>query len=232
MAEPEFHSAIVASIAAAGPDLAHVHVTAAGIGIDLAPSVPGQFVQMRVGEDKAYLAVASRAGQTDPLEFLVKNEGALGSYLTGVAPGSTVELTAAMGKGFPIEEHTGRDLVLFATGTGISALRPVIWLVADKRAQWNDVTLFFGARHPDGLAFREEFDDWRTAGINVETIVSRPEDAPWDGATGYVQDRFAELHTNVSNAIVLLCGVSDMHKDLTSILTEADVPAEHILTNY
>ncbi|CAM9493979.1 unnamed protein product, partial [Hapterophycus canaliculatus] len=92
---------------------------------------PGQYVQVRVGPDaKAnFFAIASPPDPSGSLEFLIKENDST-KPLVALKPGSKVEMSTVMGKGFPIKENFSgykfdfpiQNVVLSATGTGCVAV--------------------------------------------------------------------------------------------------------------
>ena len=87
--------------------------------------------------------------------------------------------------------HSG-PTVSNASGSGISAIRPVIAAVRRERGAYGQVTLYFGARTPDGFAYQGELKQWQEDGVKVLCTVSRPGTSGWQGLTGYVQAHLGE----------------------------------------
>src|SRR4051794_35495243 len=87
---------------------------------------PGQVVKVRNAKGEGYFALANAPG-SNQLELLVRGGGTVGDELIiqGDA-GATVEATAPFGRGFPVTEGSGRDLLLFAAGSGISPMRSLV----------------------------------------------------------------------------------------------------------
>ncbi|KZV48883.1 hypothetical protein F511_16690 [Dorcoceras hygrometricum] len=91
---------------------------------------PGQYLQLRLQDPESrpsFLAIASPpsvAWSKGVFEFLVKSvSGSTSELLCGLQKGDVVELSAAMGKGFNIDEISPAEnyqtVLIFATGSGI-----------------------------------------------------------------------------------------------------------------
>lgn len=52
--------------------------------------------------------------------------------------------------------------------------------------QRREVRLYYGARTPEAMAYRERVPEWEAAGVNVVQVFS-------DNGGGYVQDKFAAV---------------------------------------
>eukprot|EP00899_Mesostigma_viride_P014885 jgi/Mesvir1/23398/Mv21092-RA.1 len=150
---------------------------------------PGQYVQFKVGDSKpAFMAIASspkEAKKTGKLEFLINKLGATASIMTSLPVGGEVEMSPVMGKGFKVEELPANEypyLLLFAAGTGISAIKAFIEEgVTDRK----EVRLYYGSAMPSTMAYKEKFAEWEAAGVQVTPVMS---DVSWEGKMGFVQD--------------------------------------------
>ncbi|KAG2425119.1 hypothetical protein HYH02_015063 [Chlamydomonas schloesseri] len=232
----EFQPAKVVSNspAAAGP----LHKVVIDVGAPLAAgyTVPGQFVQVKVGDSKpGFFAIASAPGAhagTGQLEFLIKSApGSTAELLCNAKAGDGVSVSPVMGKGFPLDRlpaSTTRAVLLFATGSGISPLRAVI----DSGAlAGRDVTLYYGTRNQESTAYRELLPQWEAAGVKVVPVYS-------ESKQGYVHDVFereglAALPSDAASSVgALLCGHKGMCQAVTALLTAKGVPPEKILLNF
>ena len=97
-----------------------------GVRVALPPALaraherPGQLVKARTDAGETYFALASAPDPGATAELLVKRGGNIADALVAAAaPGRTVALTRPFGAGFPMDEAEGRDVLLFAAGSGI-----------------------------------------------------------------------------------------------------------------
>ncbi|KAG2486349.1 hypothetical protein HYH03_014930 [Edaphochlamys debaryana] len=220
------------SSAAAGP----LHRLVLDVGpLAAGYTVPGQFVQVKVGDSKpGFFAIASApgAGPAGQLEFLIKGApGSTSELLCNIAAGAEVLVSPPMGKGFPLDRLPAAStpaVLLFATGSGISPLRAVI----DSGAlAGRDVTLYYGTRNTDSTAYKELLPVWAAKGIKVVQVFS-------ENKQGYVHDVFereglARLPADAAGGVgALLCGHKGMCQAITGLLTAKGVPPEKILLNF
>src|SRR5262249_11130385 len=138
--------------------------------------------------------------------------------IAALEQGGTLLTTTAQGKGFPLERAAGRDLVLVATGSGISAIHSVVETVARRRSDFGKGSLHVGARTPSAFAYVGDFSAWRASEIDVYPVVSRPKDTGWTGLTGYVQMHLHGVH--LASAIAFLCGQKAMIEAVRKTLAE------------
>ncbi|KAI3467028.1 hypothetical protein Pfo_023691 [Paulownia fortunei] len=212
----------------------------------------GQYLQLRLQDPNirpTFLAISSPpsiAASKGVFEFLVKSiAGSTAELLCGLQKGDVVELSAAMGKGFDIDQisppENYQTVLIFATGSGISPIRSLIeaGFGADKRA---DVRLYYGARNLNRMAYQDRFKEWDSSGVDTVPVLSQPDDS-WTGERGFVQAAFARSKRILSpqSTGAVLCGHKQMAEgndldicslqEVTSVLVSDRVARERILKN-
>jgi sulfhydrogenase subunit gamma (sulfur reductase) len=171
---------------------------------------PGQYVHLRLpGLEEGMFAIASPPGASGKWDLLVKEGSVLPNALIRLPLGAQVEVSKPEGRGFPLDQVQGNDLLLFATGSGISPIRSVIESIRQDRDAYGKVTLYFGARTPGAFAYVRDFKTWESARIRVVPTVSQPGVSGWQGLTGYVQAHLAE-EPLTPGTIAFVCGQREM----------------------
>jgi len=190
---------------------------------------PGQYVKISTGGEVAYFALASAPGLE--LELLVRRGAPAADALALFEQGARISLSAPMGRGYPLAEHTGRDLILCAAGSAIAPIRAVISSVMQQRAAFGQVSLFYGTRTENDFAYLAEQVAWRAAGIDVVCVVSKP-GKTWLGPAGYVQDALALRAPRLDQAVAYLCGMKGMTEAVTAELTARGLAKKLIFLNF
>lgn len=226
-----WHSAPIASRRPAAEGLVHLSLDVRGTPVAGAHALPGQYVKLSLpGVGEGYFAIASAPGETEQLDFLVKRASPLTEALAEVSVGHSVHVSPPAGKGFPVDKARSKDVLLFATGSGIAAIRPVIELVRRERKAYGRVTLYFGAREPRFFAYSEEIPTWEKHDIQVLRTVSKPSGHNWHGPTGYVQQHIG--NNDLSQAVAFLVGQKGMVAEVSKVLVERGLPGESIHLNF
>ncbi len=206
------------------PELAKQHVA------------PGQVVQLRAaGGEPGYFALASPPAAAERAELLLKRGGRVADAVIGAASeGAELHVSAPQGKGFAVEDVAGRDVLLFATGSGISAIRALLHQLLSDRTGHGKILLYYGQRDLTDFAYTDDWDDWRRAGLQLVPVASRPGPG-WNGATGHVQDvasagGFGGVQPE--RALAYLSGVPGMVEGVRAALARFGVPPERIRQNH
>ncbi|KAK4537187.1 hypothetical protein CDCA_CDCA11G3212 [Cyanidium caldarium] len=207
--------------------------------------VPGQWVMLRpdaAAKKASFFAISSPPPPPAPppsssatMELLVKRVPN-SEWLCELRAGAKLDMSEVGGEGFPtamrFNPHV-KHVLLFATGSGIAPIRAVIEdaeCLRDKES----ITLYYGCRHPQRMAYRDRFERWqRQHRVRVVPVFSQPP-RDWAGARGYVQDALEQegIQTPVQETGAVLCGMRDMTWAVERYLVERGVAAEAVLYNY
>lgn len=196
---------------------------------------PGQVLKVRTPAGEGYLALASAPRPDGRVDLLVKRGGKVAdAALAAALPGASLELTAPFGKGFPVEEAPGRDVLLFAAGSGIAPIRSLVQhLVADREA-FARVTLFYGQRHGADFAYRSEHLAWERRGVRV-VLCPTAEDSAWGGVRGRVQEVASALSFGggtTGDAVAFACGMTAMVEEVRATLSRSGIPPGRVHANF
>jgi len=193
---------------------------------------PGQVAILRVeGEEPAYFAFAG-APEDRELEVLVKQKAGASRVIYDMCVGGTIELLDVCGRGFRIDEMSGRDLVFVAMGTGVAPLRSALRHVLKRKNEFGQLVVLYGARTPDDFCYRDETEVWENAGVELRQVISRPDGHDWSGPTGYVQSLLDNVLPDLTSPVALICGSREMIDQTRERLGKMGFKPEEILTNY
>jgi sulfhydrogenase subunit gamma (sulfur reductase) len=193
---------------------------------------PGQVAILRVeGEEPAYFAFAGAPADRD-LEVLVKQKAGASRVIYDMCVGDKIELLEVCGRGFKLDEITGRDLVFVAMGTGVAPLRSALRHVLKRKNEFGQLVVLYGAQTPDDFCYRDETEAWENAGVELRQVISRPDGHDWSGPTGYVQSLLDNVLPDLSSPVALICGSREMIDQTHERLGKMGFKPEEILTNY
>ena len=196
---------------------------------------PGQVLKLHAAAGDAYFAIASAPAEDGAIDLLLKRGGRVadGAIAEG-APGATLRLSAPFGQGFPVEEAHGRDVLLFAAGSGIAPIRALVQHVLAHRGRFARVALFYGQRHGDDFAYASERPGWERGGVQVFLCPSQADEA-WPGVRGRVQEVASSIRFGGAppeSSVAFVCGMTAMVDDVRATLAGAGIPPERVHLNF
>jgi ferredoxin--NADP+ reductase len=148
------------------------------------------------------------------------------SPLCDASPGQELNLAGPFGQTFLLPDDPASNLILVATGTGISPFRAFLRHIYRDRTDWTgQIWLFSGSKSGAEALFRDEFDALagEFSGFRYHPSFSMEEQAP-DGAHLHVHHRMAQhgdaLWTLLDDpkTHLYLCGVKGMVEPVERLL--------------
>jgi NAD(P)H-flavin reductase len=127
----------------------------------------------------------------------------------------------------------GRDLVLVSGGCGLAPMRALIQYVEDRRKDFGDVTVLYGAKSPEDILYKDEVRAWQsshtlTCRITVDNV---PGGTCWDGHVGVVTKLIQPLALDAANTVAVIVGPPIMYRYVIGELYEKNVPDDRIIVS-
>jgi NAD(P)H-flavin reductase len=189
---------------------------------------PGQFNLLTIpGYGEAAISISSDVDDNYGIGHTIRLAGDVTNAIARLEIGDTLGLRGPFGTNWPIEECKGKDIYIAAGGIGLPPLRPVIYHIMRNRSDYGKVVVLYGARTPNDLQFKNEFDGWRDTDIEVLVTVDRATEG-WTGTVGVVPLLFYRLRMDPQNSMAFTCGPEIMmrfvvYEALARRLPESDI---------
>jgi len=180
------------------------------------PFRAGQFVQLTVpGIGEAPFTPSSAPSRPDRLEITVLKTGRVTDALHALAPGALLGVRGPYGKGYPLDKLRGHEVLLVGGGVGLAPLRALIYALFEDISAYRRVSIKYGARNPEELLYRRQYDDWRgMPGVDMDVTVDVATDG-WPGKVGVVTTLLEQPDFDVENGYVISCGPGIMLRFVT-----------------
>lgn len=191
--------------------------------------LPGKFFEVSilgVGE----CPLASCSYNKEYLDLLVKNAGGVTSKLSELRKGDSVFIRGPYGRGFPLEEVKGKNLILVAGGTGIAPVTCLIEYVEKNRKDFSDVFIYFGFRNEDYILLKDRINKWsKKFKVTVcldEKIRKEKNKNKGNYKKGFVHEVMKSERLSVKNpenTCAFMCGPEIMMKAVSSELNKLGI---------
>jgi len=200
----------------------------------LKPEIPipfktGQFIQFTVfGEGEAPFTPSSSHFETEKFEVTIMKAGRVTEKIHGLKKGDAVGIRGPLGKGYPLNEFEGKEVLILGGGVGMAPLRSLLLTLLHEKEKYKRIVLLYGAKTPDDIVYRDEFSNWRKMGAEIFQSVDRCETGKWQGKTGVVTCLFDEVKLNPEQGVAIVCGPPIMMKFGTLKLIEIGYKPQNI----
>jgi NAD(P)H-flavin reductase len=192
---------------------------------------PGQFVMLSVpGTGEAPISLASSPTRPEVLELCVRRVGRLTAALFRLPPQAIVGVRGPYGNGFPVETLRGHDLLLVAGGLGMAPLRSLLTYALDRRDDFGEVTLLYGARTPADMLFRDEIANLtERADIRCRLTVDRDPAGTWPFRVGLLPRLFDGAAIDPQRTYAAVCGPPALYRFVLERLLALGFSKDRIL---
>jgi anaerobic sulfite reductase subunit B len=189
---------------------------------------PGHFIQVSMlgfGESP----LASCSFTKEYMDILVRNAGNVTNEMFRLKKGDELFIRGPYGKGYPLEELKGKNLILVAGGTGLAPITSLIEYIDQNSKDFGEITIYFGFRDEGRILLGDRIDKWRKKFNVVMCLDKGKKDKRWE--VGYVNEIMMQKKPKVENTIVLMCGPEMMMQNTTNALIKLGLGADKVYWN-
>ena len=123
---------------------------------------PGQFNMLYLyGVGEVPISIMSDPEDRDGIGHTIRALGRVTRGLAALKPGDQVGLRGPFGRGWPLQEVSGCDVVLVTGGLGCAPVTGAIEYVFRRRASFGHVTILHGVKKAADLVHHSRFEAWR-----------------------------------------------------------------------
>jgi len=189
----------------------------------------GQFMQLTApGLGEAPFTPSSSPRVTDRMEITILRSGRVTDALHEAKPGDSLGLRGPFGKGYPIDNLRGKDVLVVGGGVGLAPLRSLLLALFDDPASCRKIAITYGARNPAELLYRQSFEQWQALERVSMAVTVDNGDPTWRGKVGMVTSLLQDQDVSVPNSYAICCGPSIMLKFVTFELLKKGYQPEQI----
>lgn len=190
---------------------------------------PGQFIELTIpGVGEAPFTPSSRARDRDMMEVTVMRVGKVTDKAHELKKGDTIGIRGPLGKGYPIEQFKGKELLVVGGGCGLAPLRSLMYELFDNMSEFKKVFFRGGCKTPQEFLYRKEIGSWEEKkDLNMRLTVDKGGEG-WSGNVGVVTTILDDVDIDREKGIAIVCGPPIAMKFSTKKLLEMGFKDENI----
>lgn len=185
---------------------------------------PGQFNMLYAfGGAEVPISISGDPTQSAILTHTVRSIGSTTNVLCASKKGSYIGVRGPFGKGWPLEDALGSDVIIVTGGIGIASIRPAIYYLLANRKKYGKIVVLYGARTPEEILFKKDLEKWRGRfDLDVQvTVDSAP--TGWHGNVALVTSLIPKAVFDPYHAVALIAGPEIMMRFALSELSQRGV---------
>jgi sulfhydrogenase subunit gamma (sulfur reductase) len=190
---------------------------------------PGQFNMLYLyGVGEVPISIVSDPQEPAHLGHTIRVVGRVTRGLAGLRPGERIGVRGPYGRGWPLQETTGHDVLIVTGGLGCAPVVAVINYVIARRASFGKLTIIQGVKHADDLLWRDRYAYWATM-PDTQVLLSADHGGPvWPWHVGLVTEVFNHAQIAAERTVVMMCGPEGMLRASIEALTRRGIAEDRI----
>ena len=190
---------------------------------------PGQFNMLYLyGVGEVPISIMSDPEDRDGIGHTIRALGRVTHGLAALQPGDSVGLRGPYGRGWPLQEVSGCDIVLVTGGLGCAPVVSVIHYILKRRERFGKLVIIQGVRHAEDLIWHEQYERWAKL-PDTQVLVAASEGAAfWPWHVGRVTDLFELAQFNPACAVAMMCGPEGMMRTAADTLLARGLPESRL----
>lgn len=138
--------------------------------------------------------------------------------LAKLKQGDRLGVRGPFGRGWPMEETKGKEVIVLTGGLGCAPSVSAINYIMARREEYGKLSILQGVKCAGDLIYCERYDQWRGE-KNTDVLLSSDESDPqWGWNVGNAVENIAKLKIDAKNSVAMLCGPEGMMKAAAEVL--------------
>jgi NAD(P)H-flavin reductase len=181
----------------------------------------GQFIELCVdGIGEAPFTPSSSPLVKEKLEVTVMKTGYVTEYMHNLRPGSYMGIRGPYGRGYPIENFFGKEVLILGGGCGLAPIRSLLFALEHISDKLEKVVLCYGSKTPSDCIYKPLFARLnKISKFEAYRTVDKP-DGDWNESVGVVTSLLNKVKMNIEKSVAVVCGPPIMMKFGTIRLIE------------
>lgn len=192
---------------------------------------PGQVGQISVfGAGEATFVINSPPSEKHYLQFSVMRAGEVTDAIHLLSVADKVGLRAPLGNYFPWQQWKGKNVFFVGGGIGMAPIRTIMLHLLERKGDYGQISLLYGARSPKDMAYSYELDAWmHNPDLDCTLCIDNPYEN-WGHKVGLIPKVLEEINPNPENTVAVLCGPPIMIKFTLQTLSKLGFEPQNIVT--
>lgn len=182
---------------------------------------PGQFNMLYLyGVGEVPISIVSDPQDERLYDHTIRAVGRVTKGLANLRVGDRIGVRGPYGRGWPMQEAEGRDVVIATGGLGCAPVVSVINYVLHRRERYKRLTIMQGVKHADDLIWRSRYEEWDALPDTQVLLAASQGGALWPHYVGHVPVLFDKADIDPENSAVMMCGPEGMMIAVIKAMTE------------
>ena len=172
---------------------------------------PGQFNMLYMfGLGEVPISIVSDPEHDDLFDHTIRCVGRITKAMASLKEGDKIGVRGPYGRGWPMQQSRGKNIVLVTGGLGCAPAVSVIHYVLNRRDQYRQLTILQGVKKSTDLIWRQHYQKWARLPDTQVLLAADVAQRDWPWVEGPVTQLFDQAHIEADNSIAMMCGPEPM----------------------
>jgi sulfhydrogenase subunit gamma (sulfur reductase) len=186
---------------------------------------PGQFNMIYLhGVGEVPLSIVSDPEDENLFDHTIRIVGRVTRGLAKLKARDRIGVRGPYGRGWPLKEAEGRDVMIVTGGLGCAPVVSAINYVIRRRERYGKLIIMQGVKHAAELIWRRKYEEWAAITDTQVLVAADTGAALWPYHVGPVTHLFDIAHIAPARTVVMMCGPEMMMQVAVDQLLERGLP--------
>ncbi len=190
---------------------------------------PGQFNMLYLyGVGEIPISIVSDPEDEHLFDHTIREVGRVTHGFAALKAGDRIGVRGPYGRGWPLRQAEGQDLLIITGGLGCAPVVSVINYAMRRRSRFRHLTIMQGVKHTEDLIWRHRYEEWARV-PDTSVLVAADVGAPlWPWHVGRVTELFDRIALDPLRTVAMLCGPEVMMRIAVNQLLARGMPESSV----
>jgi len=190
---------------------------------------PGQFNMLYLyGVGEVPISIVSDPEHEDLLVHTINRVGRVTRGIEQLRVGQRLGIRGPYGRGWPLREAEGQDVIVVSGGLGCAPVVSVINHMIRRRERFGHFTIVQKVKHVDEFIWPERYERWKMVPDTTVLVAATEGSANWRWQVSGRIQVLDEVRVRSDRTIAMLCGPGGFMRSAAEHLIGKGLPAEQI----
>jgi NAD(P)H-flavin reductase len=186
---------------------------------------PGQFNMLYLyGVGEVPISIVSDPEGDELFDHTIRAVGRVTDALVQLPAGAQLGVRGPYGRGWPLRQAEGEDVLIVTGGLGCAPVVSVINYVMRRRSRFRRLTIVQGVKHAADLIWRSRYEQWAQAPDTKVLIAADVGASLWPWHVGRPTDLLDQVEIDPLHTVAMMCGPELMMRMAVQQLLARGVP--------
>jgi NAD(P)H-flavin reductase len=190
---------------------------------------PGQFNMVHLyGVGEVPISIVSDPEDDHLLDHTIRAVGRVTRGLAALGVGDRLGVRGPFGRGWPLIEAQGSDVLVLTGGLGCAPSVSAINYILRRRERYGRLVIIQGVRHVDDLIWRDSYRRWAQSPDTTVLLAANEAGPGWPWHVGMVTELLDKASLDTAHTTAMMCGPEGMMRAGVLRLLDLGMPEDLI----